>query len=124
MVVGSRLIARSKTWVKDLDGESSIFNGLSKITLEPENDGNHGADSGHVRVFKCGDDGTGEWKQSGDDVDGEAAGDFAACQCHSMRIGGVLPSEHPRTMGLTLTAHSLDSSESANGTIQIFSGIN
>jgi hypothetical protein len=42
----------------------------------PSNNGINGVDSGHVRVYRLMDDGT-SWEQIGQDIDGEAAGDWS-----------------------------------------------
>jgi hypothetical protein len=84
------------TWVQlgdDIDGEAAgDYSGIS-VSLAAGgdivaigaygNDGN-GVDSGHVRVF--GWNGT-TWVQLGDDIDGEAAGDYSGISV-SLAAGG------------------------------------
>jgi hypothetical protein len=41
----------------------------------PNNDGMNGCDSGHVRIYHLDDNGM-NWEQIGDDIDGDAAGDW------------------------------------------------
>ncbi len=73
------------TWTQignDIDGEAAGDYSGSAISLNADgsivaigayaNDGN-GTDAGHVRVFH---NNAGSWEQMGDDIDGEAAGDF------------------------------------------------
>ena len=40
------------------------------------NDGKNGVDSGHVRIYRLSDDGA-SWEQIGEDIDGDAAGDWS-----------------------------------------------
>ena len=40
------------------------------------NDGKNGEDSGHVRIYRLADDGA-SWEQIGEDIDGDAAGDWS-----------------------------------------------
>jgi hypothetical protein len=42
----------------------------------PDNDGKNGVDSGHVRIYHLADDGA-SWEQIGEDIDGDAAGDWS-----------------------------------------------
>jgi hypothetical protein len=68
----------------DIDGEAAGDNLGWSVSLSSDgtilavgarkNDGANGADSGHVRVYEW--DGS-SWDQMGDDIDGEAAGDFS-----------------------------------------------
>ena len=67
----------------DIDGEAASDNSGTSVSLSSDgtivaigasrNDGN-GSDSGHVRVYEY--DGS-SWSQLGDDIDGEAAGDYS-----------------------------------------------
>jgi len=40
------------------------------------NDGNNGEESGHIRIYGLADDGA-SWEQIGEDIDGDAAGDYS-----------------------------------------------
>ena len=67
----------------DIDGEAVYDNFGRSVSLSadgstvaigaPGNDGN-GESSGHVRIYRLN---SGNWQQLGDDIDGEAAGDFS-----------------------------------------------
>ena len=46
------------------------------------NDGKNGVDSGHVRIYRLADDGA-SWEQIGEDIDGDAAGDWSG---HSVSL--------------------------------------
>ena len=68
---------------QDIEGESAADNSGKSVSISSDgrtvaigasaNDGN-GEDSGHVRVYQI-DDFRLKWKQLGQDIDGEAAGD-------------------------------------------------
>ena len=70
---------------QDIDGEAASDNSGKSVSLSsdgrtvaigaPVNDGN-GEDSGHVRVYQMDEDSS-SWKQLGQDIDGEAAGDWS-----------------------------------------------
>ena len=75
------------TWTKvgsDIDGEAAgDFSGQtvalssngSRVAIgAPDNDGDNGVDSGHVRIYDLVD---GAWTKVGSDIDGEAAGDLS-----------------------------------------------
>ena len=77
----------SSTWIQqggDIDGEASGDGSGTAVSLSSDgtivasgayqNDGN-GRSSGHARIFQY--DGSSAWIQLGDDIDGEAAGDFS-----------------------------------------------
>ena len=70
---------------QDIEGESAADNSGKSVSISSDgrtvaigasaNDGN-GEDSGHVRVYQI-DDFRLKWKQLGQDIDGEAAGDWS-----------------------------------------------
>ena len=79
---------------QDLDGEAAWDPFGSSVALSGDgsivavgplhNDGNGGS-AGHVRVFEY-NNGTNEWQQLGQDLDGEAAGDFLAVLWPSLQM--------------------------------------
>jgi len=78
----------------DIDGEFFDWSGYS-VSLS--SDGtilaigatDNGIDSGHVRVYEW-NAGTSDWDQRGDDIDGEAAGDFSGWSVSLSSDGSVL----------------------------------
>ena len=78
----------SNNWIQvgnDIDGEASGDRSGWSVSLSsdgktlaigaPDNDGNNGTYSGHVRVYQV--DSSNNWIQVGDDIDGESADDFS-----------------------------------------------
>jgi len=76
----------SGNWIQignDIDGEAANDNSGCSVSLSSDgstvamgawgNDGN-GDDAGHVRIYQ---NNSGNWTQIGDDIDGEASGDFS-----------------------------------------------
>ncbi|MFY0715353.1 T9SS type A sorting domain-containing protein [Seonamhaeicola sp. NFXS20] len=81
----------------NIDGEAADDESGTSVSLSadgtimaigaPENDGN-GEDSGHVRVFKY--NGTNNWDQIGEDINGKAAGDFSGVSVSLSADGTIL----------------------------------
>jgi hypothetical protein len=55
----------------------------------PSNDGENGKDSGHVRIYRLADDGA-SWEQIGEDIDGDAAGDYSGNSVSLSANGSII----------------------------------
>jgi hypothetical protein len=53
------------------------------------NDGKNGEDSGHVRIYRLSDDGA-SWEQIGEDIDGDAAGDWSGFSVSLSANGSIV----------------------------------
>ena len=82
---------------EDIDGEAgddysgrsvSMNSAGTKVAIGADYNYGNGSNSGHVRVYEY-NDGTSQWEQKGDDIDGEAAGDNSG-KSVSMNSAGTI----------------------------------
>jgi hypothetical protein len=59
------------------------------------NDGKNGEDSGHIRIYRLSDDGA-SWEQIGEDIDGDAAGDWSGISVSLSANGTIVAIGAPR----------------------------
>ena len=89
----------------DIDGEAAYDSFGVSVSLSADgstvaiganrNDGN-GSDSGHVRIYRIN---SGNWQQVGDDIDGEAAGDFSGASVSLSADGSTVAIGAPQFGG-------------------------
>ncbi len=69
-------------------------NGKTIAVGAPHNDGINGVDSGHVRVYRLMDDGA-SWQKVGQDINGEAAGDWSGWSVSLSVDGSIVATGAP-----------------------------